>query len=112
MNVMQLNPFIRYASAHSYFTPSKQTSVCYDCRLFYIDQGEGVLTAEGETYTFSGGEAIFLPALCRYRFALKETENVKIYILNLDLTDKFSDKKRSLGTATESTFCLPTPSGR
>ncbi len=104
MNLMQLNPFIRYASAHSYFSPSKKTSVCYDCRLFYVDQGEGVLTVEGENYTLSGNEAIFLPALCHYRFSFKENVPVKIFILNLDLTDQFSDKKRSLGTATEDTF--------
>lgn len=104
MNLTQLNPFIRYASVHAAFKPSKATSVCYDCRLFYVAQGEGTLTANGETYAFSGNEAIFLPALCHYRFSIKETEALKIYVLNLDLTDQFSDKRRSLGTATEETF--------
>ena len=104
MNLTQLNPFIRYASAHAALKNATKTSVCYDCRLFYIAQGEGVLTVEGEDYTLSGNEAVFLPALSHYRFSFKETDGVKIYVLNLDLTDQFSDKKRSLGTATEDTF--------
>ncbi|MBO5240475.1 MAG: helix-turn-helix domain-containing protein [Clostridia bacterium] len=104
MNLTQINPFIRYANVHAFFKFSKKTSVCYDCRLFYIAQGEGVLTADGQNYSISGNEAVFLPALCKYRFTFKNNDATKIYILNLDLTDRFSEKKRSLGTATEDTF--------
>ncbi len=104
MTLTQINPFIRYANVHSFLKTSRLNSVCYDCRLFYLAQGDGTLTIEGQNYSLSGNEAVFLPALCHYRFAFKDYTAVKIYILNLDLTDLFSEKRHSLGTATEQTF--------
>ncbi len=104
MKIEELNPFIRYATMHQAYYPQKENSVCYDCRLFYVLQGDGVFFANGQNYNVSQGFCVFLPPKTQYRFAFSNHDNVKIYVLNFDLTDEFSALTKSLGTATESTF--------
>ena len=104
MKIEELNPFIRYAKLHMYIEDKKEVSVCYDCRLFYLLQGEGTLFLNGQNYALSESTVVFLPPKSRYRFTFTDYKNVKIYILNFDLTDKFHTATRSLGTATENTF--------
>ena len=104
MKIEELNPFIRYASMHQAYYPAKENSICYDCRLFYVLQGNGVFFANGQNYNVSQGFCVFLPPKTQYRFNFSNSENVKIYVLNFDLTDEFSSTSKSLGTATESTF--------
>lgn len=104
MKIEELNPFIRYATMHQAYYPQKENSVCYDCRLFYVLQGDGVFFANGQNYNVSQGFCVFLPPKTQYRFAFSNHDNVKIYVLNFDLTDEFSALPKSLGTATESTF--------
>lgn len=104
MKIEELNPFIRYASMHQTYYPAKENSVCYDCRLFYVLQGDGVFFANGQNYNVSQGFCVFLPPKTQYKFSFSNNEKVKIYVLNFDLTDEFCENKKSLGTATESTF--------
>ena len=104
MKIEELNPFIRYASMHQTYYPAKENSICYDCRLFYVLQGNGIFFSNGENYNVSQGFCVFLPPKTQYRFQFLDNENVKIYVLNFDLTDEFSSTPKSLGTATESTF--------
>lgn len=104
MKIEELNPFIRYASMHQAYYPAKENSICYDCRLFYVLQGDGVFFANGQNYNASQGFCVFLPPKTQYRFNFSNNESVKIYVLNFDLTDEFSSIPKSLGTATESTF--------
>lgn len=104
MKIEQLNPFIRHAKLYTTYYQQKENHVCYDCRLFYIAQGEGKLYANGQSYTVANNTCIFLPPKSRYFFAFLKRNNVKIYILNFDLTDEFHTFSHSLGTAMESTF--------
>ncbi|MBQ8319309.1 MAG: helix-turn-helix transcriptional regulator [Clostridia bacterium] len=104
MNIVQLNPFLRYARMHETYYPQKENSVCYDCRLFYILQGEGTLFAGGQNFNVSKGGLIFLPPKTQYRFRFSNNDAVKIYVLNFDLISEFCAISRSLGTATESSF--------
>ena len=104
MKIEELNPFIRYASMHQTYYPQKENSVCYDCRLFYVMQGEGLFFANGQNYHVSQSFTVFLPPKTQYRFAFSNHENVKIYVLNFDLTSEFCNIPKSLGTAKESTF--------
>lgn len=104
MKIEELNPFIRYASMHQAYYHHKENSICYDCRLFYVLQGNGFFFANGQNYNVSQGFCVFLPPKTQYRFNFSNSENVKIYVLNFDLTDEFSSTPKSLGTATESTF--------
>ena len=104
MKIEELNPFIRYASMHQTYYPAKENSICYDCRLFYVLQGDGVFFANGENYNVSQGFCVFLPPKTQYRFGFSNNDNVKIYVLNFDLIGEFSSTPKSLGTATESNF--------
>ena len=106
MKIEELNPFIRYARMHQNFYPQKENSVCYDCRLFFVLKGEGVFLANGKTQRVSSGFTAFLPPKTRYKFAFTNSNAVKIYVLNFDLTDEFYFLSKSLGTATESNFLL------
>ena len=103
MKLSKLNPFVRYVGQHTFFLNKRESSVCYDCRLFYIEQGKGSLIANGQTYLISGNEAIFLPPKSVYKFNFSNP-NVKICILNFDLCNDFSHLTSSLSTATEETF--------
>lgn len=104
MKIEQLNPFIRYASMHQNYHPQKEHSICYDCRLFYVLQGDGTFYANGESYKITRGFCTYLPPKTQYKFEFFNPNDVKIYVLNFDLTNEFSHLFKSLGTATESTF--------
>ena len=104
MKLEELNPFIRYATMHQTYHPQKDNSICYDCRLFQVVQGDGNFFANGQTYHMSAGFTAFLPPKTQYHFKFNNPNAVKIYVLNFDLTDDFSYLTKSLGTATESTF--------
>lgn len=104
MKIEELNPFIRYAMLHQNYYKQKENSICYDCRLFFVVQGEGVFFVNGQSYNISQGFCAFLPPKTQYNFTFIDDKTVKIYVLNFDLTDEFSDRTKSLGTATESTF--------
>lgn len=104
MQLDALNPFVRYARAHTYYQPTKKNNVCYDCRLFFVSHGEGVLFANGSQYTVNNNTAIFLPPKSHYHFTFVNPSAVNIYVLNFDLTDAFCQFTKSLGTATEENF--------
>ena len=104
MKIEQLNPFIRYASLHQAYHPQKENSICYDCRVFYVLQGDGTFFANGESYKVSHGFCAYLPPQTQYRFVFSNPTDVKIYVLNFDLSNEFSYLSKSLSTATESTF--------
>jgi AraC-like DNA-binding protein len=104
MKIEELNPFIRYATLHQTYYPQKENSICYDCRLFYVLQGDGNFFVNGQNYTVFNGFCAFLPPKTQYRFKFSNANAVKIYVLNFDLTDEFSRLSKSLGTASESTF--------
>ena len=104
MRMEELNPFIRYANIHEAYYPKKENSICYDCRFFYVLQGEGTFFASGQSYNVSPGVSIFLPPKTQYRFHFSTPDDVKICVLNFDLVDDYHSKTKSLSTATESTF--------
>lgn len=104
MKMEELNPFIRYANMHEAYYPQKENSICYDCRFFFVLQGEGTFVANGKIYTVSHGVSIFLPPKTQYSFHFTKPDDVKICVINFDLVDDFNFKAKSLSTATESTF--------
>ena len=105
MKIEKLNPFIRYASMHQTYRPQRESSIAYDCRLFYVLEGEGKFLVNGQNFTVSKNFCAFLPPETHYSFSFSEDKNVKIYVLNFDLVDEFCEVEKSLGTATEGNFC-------
>ena len=104
MKLTDLNPFVRYGGVHSHYKTNRQNSVCYDCRLFFVKQGDGVLTANGKKHSFSENTLVFLPPETKYTFTFSDYFSVKILVLNFDLISDFCGHVNSLGTALESTF--------
>ncbi|MBQ3597272.1 MAG: helix-turn-helix transcriptional regulator [Clostridia bacterium] len=115
MKLEELNPFIRYAKLHKFYNEQKALSVCYDCRLFFVDQGDGTVFANGQNYTVNNNTLLFFPPKTHYSFSFKNNNAVKIYVINFDLTAQFSNFSHSIGTANEFNFdknkfvdvCLP-----
>lgn len=100
MSLANLNPFIRYARSHQRFFLSKQFLINYDCRLFYIQSGEGYLQTPYHKYPFSTNTAIYIPPRTQYRFRFHESKKPwSVMIFNFDLVDSFSHISDALGSA-------------
>lgn len=97
MNIMRINPYIRYAGKHTIDYSNTATKLCYDCRFFHIEKGSGVITVNGEKYNFSNKTTMFLPSGSVYSFEYDDP-NIKIYVMNFDFTEEFSYIENSLGT--------------
>ncbi|MBQ4354316.1 MAG: helix-turn-helix domain-containing protein [Clostridia bacterium] len=105
MTLADINPYVRYAAVHYIFQKRSHDSFCYDCRLFFIREGEGILVADGNRYLFRNNSVIFLPPGTRYHFFPgKDEENIVWVVLNLDLTQEHSRFSNSFGTASETNF--------
>ena len=106
MKLSDLNPHIRYAARRYYdaFENKKQFSICYDCRLFFLENAKGYIMANGEKYDISNGSVIYLPPLTKYRFHFTKTKDFSLIVLDFDLINDFSYLESSLSTATEETF--------
>ena len=106
MKISDINPHIRYARLHRSFSfSSKKNSICYDCRVFYIEGATGFVTANGTKYQIESALALYLPPETRYKFSIKKkSEEFKIVVIDFDLVNSFSHLEQSLGTATEDTF--------
>ncbi len=105
MLLSDLNPFIRYARIHkTTLHANDDTRICYDCRVFYIDNAIGSIVIDGVKYDISNKTAIYLPPETKYRFNLEFLTDGKSMILDFDLTNENNHIQSSLGTATEKSF--------
>ncbi len=105
MNLTELNPHIRYARLHyTHLDNRSEFSVCYDCRMFFVENAEGYVLANGNKYNISNGTAIYFPPQTKYSFCFSNNDDFKIIIMDFDLISDFSYLKTSLGTATEENF--------
>jgi len=105
MTLAEINPHIRYAAIHYNHFDKPYDSLCYDCRLFFIRNAEGIFIANNIRSHFSDCTAIFLPPGSRYHLYLsKESKNPQITVMDFDLIQDYSYLQKSLSTATEQTF--------
>lgn len=105
MLLSNLNPHIRYARIHkTTLHANDDTRVCYDCRVFFIDNAIGHIIIEGEKYDILNKTAVYLPPETKYKFHVDFLPEGKAIILDFDLTNDNHDIQSSLGTATEKTF--------
>ena len=105
MKLSDINPHVRYASVHYYHIKKDFDSICYDCRLFFIKEGNGYVLANDCEYPFANNTVLFFPPGTKYHFYLNE--NCKRFIsivINFDLVNTFSHKEKSLSTASEKNF--------
>ena len=105
MDLIQLNPYIRYGAIHSIYKHKPFDSICYDCRLFFFRKGSGFMVVNDVQYPFRGGTVFYLPPGSRYRFHLESTsKNFSLIVINFDLISDYSAISGSLGTASEENF--------
>ena len=102
MNLSFLNPFIRYARYFTKFEVQKMPIICYDCRIFYLKTGKGILLIDKNEYHLTADTFIFLPPGTRYRFFFGE--DVEMLFITLDLTGDFAHMKKPISFATDDDF--------
>lgn len=91
-------PFLRYAEKQPTTVRNHRTSRCYDCRLFFFPGDRMQMTIDEEHYTFLPNTAVFLPPGTAYSFGVSAENRQQFYVLDFDLTMRFSDRPASLGT--------------
>ncbi len=79
----KINPFVRFA-AYRNGDPClyKKTSYAQDCRLFYIKEGQLVLTVNGNLTTLEKNDVLIIPPMFPYRMESKK--NSSFYLINFD----------------------------
>ncbi len=105
MKTSDINPHIRYAATHYTFLDKNFDSICYDCRFFYVEEGNGTITANGLSHPLLANTAIFLPPGTKYHLYLnKSSHKFTMTVVNFDLINDYCLLSTSLGTAGEQNF--------
>ena len=104
-DLMQLNPYIRYAGFFYHFAYKNETHIAYDCRLFFLSEGKISLTVDGVRHLLRAGDAIFLPPTREYCLDVEENEEVTVIIFNFDCECRGDNPPDSLSTPTPDVFC-------
>lgn len=86
MFLADTNPFVRYAELQPSIFFGPVTRAAYDHRLFYCLSGKGTLVIAGKEHEVREDTAVFLCPGVFYKF----TGNLKVMVLNFDLTRNFT----------------------
>ena len=92
MELCDINPFLRYAELQPSVMSSAPLSCSYDYRIFYILEGEADLVFSEKKVALSPGMLIYFRPSTPYYF----DGNVKVIVLNFDMTRLQSGKKAPL----------------
>ena len=102
--LMQINPFIRYALGQARMYPHPETHLSYDCRLFYLVHGDFSFTIDQIQYHLTDGDALFVPPAHPYCIAMERTDKVRLLVFNFDCECTGNNAPNRLGIATPDTF--------
>ena len=92
MKLCDINPFMRYAELQPSVMSTAPLSCSYDYRIFYIIEGNATLVLSDKTVPLSAGMLLYFRPGTPYYF----DGDVKIIVLNFDMTRNQSDKKKPL----------------
>ena len=92
MKLCDINPFLRYAELQPSVLSCPPLSCSYDYRIFYILEGEADLVFAERTVPVRDGMLIYFRPETPYYF----DGNVKVIVLNFDMTRLQSNKKTPL----------------
>ena len=70
MLLEEISPFIRFCERYHWQNYTK-FSICLDCRLFYIKNGEGEIIIDGKKCNFKKNTLILFQAGTKYKFSAK-----------------------------------------
>lgn len=82
MNILDINPFLRFAQSQPSVFEGGCLRKAYDCRIFYAISGEGKLHIKDKTVEFGAGSLCFMPFDYPYYFE----GQIYIIVLNFDFT--------------------------
>lgn len=102
MDFSHINPHVRVADLIfelEDYTLLSNLHYNYDCRIFYFIEGSGSCTIDNLNFKVMPNMIVYIPPGKGYSFQV--SPDIKYYILNFDLTDKFSHLKESLGVSYE-----------
>ena len=100
----KINPHIRFAKTLSVYYKQASNSICYDCRLFYMQKGNGSIRINGKEYAFGADAVIYLPPATKYQLSFENYNDITMHVFNFDLTSKYSEIVSTFGTATEENY--------
>jgi len=89
MKLCDVNPFLRYAELQPSVMSSAPLSCSYDYRIFYIIEGSATFVLSDRTIPLSAGMLLYFRPETPYYF----DGDVKIIVLNFDMTRNQSDRK-------------------
>ena len=92
MQLLDINPFLRYAELQPSVLSSVPFCRAYDYRLFYVLDGEADLVLEDRTLPICAGTLMYFRPNVPYYFSGK----VKVIVLNFDMTLNQYDKKEPI----------------
>ena len=103
-DLMQLNPYIRYAMEQKRFYYRPETHMPYDCRLFFLVAGAINFTIGDDTYEMTPSASLFIPPAQPYRIAMDTATNVRLMVYNFDCECTGDNAPHSIGTAVPENF--------
>lgn len=89
MKLCDINPFLRYAELQPSVMSSAPLSCSYDYRIFYIIEGNATFVLSDKTIPLLPGMLLYFRPATPYYF----DGDVKIMVLNFDMTRNQSNKK-------------------
>lgn len=89
MKLCDINPFVRYAELQPSIMSSAPLSCSYDYRIFYIIEGSATFVLSDKTIPLMPGMLLYFRPETPYYF----DGDVKIIVLNFDMTRNQSDQK-------------------
>ena len=84
MKLCEIHPFVRYARIVDK-SQTNMLSVPYDCRLFYILEGDADIFVKNLKFSLSQNDAIIINAGTKYRITT-DSDDLKILALKFDYT--------------------------
>ena len=87
MNINLINPFIRYADKRDFEVSINHEVIAYDCRIFYIINGEYELISENNVYKINSKDIVYIPSSVPYKIVYSNFDISQIKI-NFDFFEK------------------------
>ncbi len=104
ISLEMINPHMRFARELLFYFRQSVSSICLDCRLFYIQKGNGSIKINDTQYDFSAGTIIYLPPTTKYFFTFENYNDISMLVFNFDLTKKYSHITKSIGSILEGEY--------
>ncbi len=106
LELQEINPFIRYCKPAPQPAQYDSFVKAYDCRLFYILDGNGIFYVAGQIYKFHKHSLIYIPSGVEYRFSYRSEVEILFQIVNFDLVCDHIHVQNELKPDSVSTYNL------